>query len=125
MTGLYRTLLLLIASTMLTACSSNLKRGNEVLRQEIEERRGALADHQQASLEDAQAELVITDSLLEESRRQYDEMYTWVMEHSEELTEQSAEVSRLAYLRTRRDSLKIQFDVLCEKIKYIRKKQKE
>jgi uncharacterized membrane-anchored protein YhcB (DUF1043 family) len=109
----------------IAACTSKLKKENEALAEEIEERREALKEHQQQSLEEAQRDLAVTDSLLDAVTREHDELHQWVMEHATELNDQSPEVLRVNELHARRDSLKERFEVLAETIKYIRKKQKD
>ena len=115
----------MLAIVALMGCSSKLKKENEALAEEIAERREALKQHQQQSLEDAQRDLAVTDSLLDVATRQHDEMHQWVMEHAAGLDDRSPEVERLNQLRARCDSLKERFEVLAETIKYIHKKQKE
>ena len=106
----------------MTGCTSKLKKENEALTAEIAERREALKEHQQQSLKDAQRDLAITDSLLEDATRRHDELHQWVMEHAATLNDASPEVVRLNGLRQTVDSLKERFEVLAETIKYIRKK---
>ena len=120
-----RFLLFMLAAVALTGCSSKLKKENEALAEEIASRREALKQHQQQSLEEAQRDLALTDSLLDVTTRQHDEMHQWVMEHAAELDDRSPEVERLNQLHARCDSLKERFEVLAETIKYIRKQQKE
>ncbi len=118
-------ILIVLGLLSMAGCSSNLKKENEALQAEIAERREALQQHQQQSLEQAQRELATTDSLLEVVSRSHDDLHEWVMAHATELNDQSSEVVRLNLLRQQRDSLKERFEVLAETIKYIRKKQKE
>ena len=116
---------LLLTGGVLISCTSSLKKENEALRQEINDRREALAKHQDAGLKQAQQELALTDSLLTQATSEYDSLYAWMMANSLQLSDHSPQVEQLTLLRARCDSLKIQFEVLCEKIKYIRKKQRE
>jgi len=109
----------------IVACTSKLKKENEALAEEIADRREALEEHQQRSLEEAQRDLAVTDSLLEAVTQEHDDLHQWVMEHATELNDQSPEVLRVNELHARRDSLKERFNVLAETIKYIRKKQKD
>lgn len=125
MAHLLRMCLILCLAPLLSGCESKLKKENEALASELAQRREALKAHQQQSLEAAQHELAITDSLLEATTRQHDDLHQWVMEHAAQLGEQSSEVKRLNLLRARRDSLKERFEVLAATIKYIHKKQKE
>ena len=115
----------MLCVTSIVACTSKLKRENEALAEEIADRREALEEHQQRSLEEAQRDLAVTDSLLEAVTQEHDDLYQWVMEHATELNDKSPEVLRVNELHARRDSLKERFNVLAETIKYIRKKQKD
>jgi chromosome segregation ATPase len=117
-----RLLLLMLSVAALTGCTSKLKKENEALASEIAERREALKEHQQQSLKDAQRELAVTDSLLEDATRRYDELHRLVMEHAATMNDASPEVVELNGLRRTVDSLKERFEVLAETIKYIRKK---
>ena len=115
----------MLCVTSIVACTSKLKRENEALAEEIADRREALEEHQQRSLEEAQRDLAVTDSLLEAVTQEHDDLHQWVMEHATELNDKSPEVLRVNELHARRDSLKERFNVLAETIKYIRKKQKD
>lgn len=110
---------------VVAGCTTKLKNENDALEKEIAERKQALSDHLRQGEAEAQADLAVTDSLLEIVSGQYDEMHKWVMEHAAELDGQSPEVARLNQLRARRDSLKERFEVLAETIKFIRHKQNE
>ncbi len=112
----------MLSVAALTGCTSKLKKENEALASEIAERREALKEHQQQSLKDAQRELAVTDSLLEDATRRYDELHRLVMEHAATMNDASPEVVELNGLRRTVDSLKERFEVLAETIKYIRKK---
>ena len=109
----------------LTACTSNLKKENEALREEIDERRENLEVSIQENLATAREQLAVTDSLLNIARREHDEQHEWVMSHATELDEQSPEVLRLNSLRARRDSLQVEFEKQAQKVKfYMRKSEK-
>jgi len=120
-----RIVICMLCAAAIAACTSKLKKENELLAEEIGERKEALAEHQQQSLEQAQRDLAVTDSLLEDATRQHDELHQWVMDHASAMSDQSPEVQRLNMLRERCDSLKVRFEVLAQTIKYIRKKQKD
>jgi len=120
-----RAMTALLCLAVLTGCGSKLKKENDALRHDIDQRREALKEHQQQSLEQAQQELAATDSLLSAVQREHDELHQWVMEHSATLGSDAEEVARLNTLRACRDSLQVRFEVLCQTIKYIRQKQKE
>lgn len=110
---------LLFSLLLLASCQSDLKRQNEALRSEIDQRREALEQHQRDELAAAQTELVVTDSLLSAASRQHDELHQWVMAHATSLTDQSEPVSRLNTLRATRDSLQVRHEVLRAKVIHI------
>lgn len=117
-----RILSLLLLCVVLSGCSSRLKKENEALRKEIDERREALHDKQQGELLDARRQLALTDSLLTVVQREHDELHAWVMSHGSDLNGSSPEVLRLNRLRSRRDSLQMEFESLAHKVKfYLRK----
>ena len=99
--------------------------GNGSRRAEIDARKAALRHHQDSALAASQQQLSVVDSTLEVVKRQYDEMSARVDSHKAALKATAEELTALTLLRMRRDSLQVQFDVLCAKIKYIHKKQKE
>ena len=107
-----------IALCGLTACTSNLKKENEALREEIAERRENLETSIVENLNSARQELAVTDSLLNIAKRQHDEQHEWVMSHATELNEQSQEVLLLNQLRAQRDSLQVEFEKQAQKVKF-------
>ena len=107
---------------VLTACTSNLKKENEALRDEIEERRENLETSIQNNLEAARQELAVTDSLLNIAKREHDEQHEWVMSHATQLNEQSPEVLKLNQLRAQRDSLQVEFEKQAQKVKFFMNK---
>jgi hypothetical protein len=110
---------------VLTACTSNLKKENEALRDEIDERREHLENSLKVNLEAARQELAVTDSLLGIAKREHDEQHEWVMSHATALGEQSPEVLRLNRLRAQRDSLQVEFERQAQKVKFYMKKTEE
>ena len=114
-----RIALLITACLMLVACADKSRR------QEIEQRKAALTARQDSALRAAQAELAIVDSALEATKNTYDTMKKEVEAHRADLTATEDELRTLNLLRQHRDSLQVRFDVLCAKIRYIHKKQKE
>lgn len=108
-----------LITMLISACGSNSRRA------EIEARKEALKHKQDSTLAATQLELARVDSLLEIVKAEHDQHHQWVMEHSTKLNDQSPEVVKLNQLRSRRDSLQVQWETLGAKIKYIRKKQKE
>ncbi len=106
----------------LASCSSNLKKENEALHDEIDERREQLDNSLREKLEAAQKELEATNSLLEKARREHDEQHEWVMTHATQLNDHSPEVLRLNSLRAQRDSLQVEFEKQAQKVKFYMKK---
>ena len=91
----------------------------------IEQRRAALELYKEASLKKAQAELAQTDSLLEAAKAHYSRLQQellsgqWVKGQGVKNKEhEMTEARRLV------DSLQVQFDTQCAKIKYIHRRQK-
>ena len=91
----------------------------------IDTRRKALALQQSVELKRAQEELAVVDSLLEAVKHDYQYQQQKVEKDKAELRATPEELTMLTRTRMRRDSLQTQFDVLCAKIRYIHKKQKE
>lgn len=116
--------LLYIMSGLLAlgSCTSNLKKENEALHDEIDERREQLDNSLKEKLEAAQKELEATNSLLEKARREHDEQHEWVMSHATQLNDRSPEVLRLNSLRAQRDSLQVEFEKQAQKVKFFMKK---
>ena len=104
---------------IVSGCTSSLKKENQALRAEIEQRREALEAKQNSELEAARQAMAETDSLLTAVSREHDELHEWVMAHSSQMNDHSPEVIRLNTLRARRDSLNVEYQVLAAKIKHI------
>ena len=111
-------LYIMLGVLVMTACTSNFKKENEALRDEIEERRENLETSIQNNLEAARQELAVTDSLLNIAKREHDEQHEWVMSHATQLNEQSPEVLKLNQLRAQRDSLQVEFEKQAQKVKF-------
>jgi hypothetical protein len=114
--------LLLLCIGCITACDSKLKKENEELRQDIDERREALAAKQLSELAEARREMAIADSLLTEVTQQHDELHEWVMSHATRLNDHSPEVVKLNNLRAQRDSLRVVYETQAHKVKFFLKK---
>ena len=108
----------LAALLAVTACGNSR-------REEIEQRREALKHKQDSSLQAAQQELAIVDSTLEAVKVEFQQKQAEVDAHKAALQATEQELTDLTLLRMKRDSLKVQWDLLGAKIKYIRQKQKE
>ena len=91
----------------------------------IAERREALKLYQEASLRIAQKQLAYVDSALEAEKHIFQTMEKSVAAHKEKGIATAEELTALTRKRMLRDSLQTQFDVLCAKIKYIHKRQKQ
>ena len=115
-------LYIMLGVLVMTACTSNLKKENEALRDEIEERRENVETSIQNNLEAARQELAVTDSLLNIAKREHDEQHEWVMSHATQLNEQSPEVLKLNQLRAQRDSLQVEFEKQAQKVKFFMNK---
>ena len=108
----------IIATLFTTACGNSR-------RDEIEARKAALKHKQDSTLLASQHELAVVDSMLEAVKAEYERMKTEVEQHKAELRATEEELTALTLLRMRRDSLKVQWEVLGSKIRYIRSKQAE
>ena len=91
----------------------------------IAERKEALKLYQEASLRIAQKQLAYVDSALEAEKHIFQTMEKSVAAHKEKGIATAEELTALTRKRMLRDSLQTQFDVLCAKIKYIHKRQKQ
>jgi len=112
-------IIIMLVATLFAGC------GRESRRSEIEQRREALRHHQDSSLQAAQQELAVVDSTLEAVKAEYDGLKTEVEEHRRQLCATEEELTRLTLLGLRRDSLKMQWELLGAKISYIRQQQAE
>ena len=103
----------MLAALLLVACGSKSRRA------EIEARKAALTQKQDSALIATQQALALTDSLLEQARRQYDEALAR-LHAGQQVSEQE-----LITLRQHRDSLQVLWETQGAKIRYIRKCQEE
>lgn len=91
----------------------------------IDTRKRALRLQQDIELKRSQEELAIVDSALQAVRHDYEYQRQKVEKDKAALRATPDELTMLTKTRVRRDSLQTRFDVLCAKIRYIHKKQKE
>ena len=91
----------------------------------IETRKQALILQQNIELKRSQEELAVVDSLLQVVKSDYETLKQKVEKDKQELKATPEELTMLTKTRVRRDSLETRFEVLCAKIRYIHKKQKE
>jgi hypothetical protein len=91
----------------------------------LETRKQALRLQQNIELKRSQEELSRVDSMLQAVKHDYEYQKQKVEKDKQELRATPEELTMLTKTRVRRDSLQTRFDVLCAKIRYIHKKQKE
>ena len=91
----------------------------------VDIRRQALSLQQSIELKRSQEELAVVDSALQAVKQDYERRKLEVELAKAELRATPEELTALTKARVRRDSLQTRFDVLCAKIRYIHKKQKE
>ena len=88
-------------------------------------RKQALRLYQNIELKRSQEELAFVDSALQAVKHDYEYQKQKVEKDKQELRATPEELTMLTKTRMRRDSLQTRFSVLCAKIRYIHKKQKE
>ena len=91
----------------------------------VDTRKKALKLRQSIDLKRSQEELAQVDSMLQAVSHDYRYQQQKVEKDKQELRATAEELTMLTRTRMRRDSLQMRFDVLCAKIRYIHKKQKE
>ena len=91
----------------------------------IDTRKKALKLQQSIELKRAQEELAQVDSMLQAVSHDFRYQQQKVEKDKQELRATADELTMLTKTRMRRDSLQTRFEVLCAKIRYIHKKQKE
>ena len=98
---------------------------HERLQQEIQQRKAALKHHQDSALTASQREVERLDQELQRVNAEYNRMKEAAEAAHAAGTATADQLTAVTQMRMHRDSLQTQFDVLCAKIKYIRKRQKE
>ena len=91
----------------------------------VDVRKRARKLRQSIELKRSQDELALVDSMLQAVSHDYRYQQQKVEKDKQELRATAEELTMLTRTRMRRDSLQTRFDVLCAKIRYIHKKQKE
>ncbi|MBR0050087.1 MAG: hypothetical protein IJP74_12355 [Prevotella sp.] len=91
----------------------------------IDTRKQALTLYQNVELKKTQQELALVDSALQAVKQDYEYQRHKVEKDKQALRATPDELTMLTRKRVHRDSLQTRFDVLCAKIRYIHKKQKE
>lgn len=145
-------ILWIMLAAMLVACSNDTQKEAETLLNQTEElfelkqydqaltvldslrkvypnsvdtRKKALKLRQSIELKRSQEELALVDSMLQAVSHDYRYQQQKVDKDKQELRATAEELTMLTRTRMRRDSLQTRFEVLCAKIRYIHKKQKE
>ena len=91
----------------------------------VDTRKKALTLYQNIELKQTQEELAAVDSALQAVKHNYEYQRQKVEKDKQALRATPDELTMLTRTRMLRDSLQTRFDVLCGKIRYIHKKQKE
>ena len=112
------TIVLLAGMLMVAGCKD---RKSDKMSQAEALREEARAEFLDSALQQVQQELAQTDSLLEEMKRLHDKLQGDIKTkpYSKQLEYDLTETRRL------RDSLQVEFDTQCAKIKYLHRKQKQ
>jgi predicted phage tail protein len=108
-------------SIILIGCESK----HDKLQKEILQRREALTRHQDSVMKASQKEVEQLDRELQEVNREYAKMKREAQTAHDAGTATAEQLRAVTLMRMHRDSLKTRFDVLCAKIKYIRRRQSE
>ena len=115
MKRVYRLMLLLTAGLVLTACQSK----HEQLQKQIEQRKAALKHKQDSTIEASQAAIEKLDEELQQVKAEY-ELRKKEAERAHEAGTGTKEMfERVNQLRQLRDSLQVQFDTECAKIRFV------
>ena len=111
-------MILLAGTLMLSACKD---RKSEKMQQAQMLRDQARTEFLDSALHQAQLDLAQTDSLLEELKKVHEQWQTNIKDnpYSKQLERDLTEARRV------RDSLQVEFDTQCAKIKYLHRKQKQ
>jgi len=114
-------LFLLAAILLMAACETKHERAQR----EIAERKAALKHKQDSALQAAQQELARVDSALQQANQTYDQLNADLQSGKWKAVGSKLMEEKMTAARLHRDSLQVRFDVLCSKIKYIHRRQKE
>lgn len=106
-------------------CISTIERLRHDYPKAVDQRRAALELYKEVSLKKTQSELARTDSLLEAAKARYSRLQQELL-NGQWVKGQGAMSKEHEMTETRRlvDSLQVQFDTQCAKIKYIHRKQR-
>lgn len=95
------------------------------LQEEIRQRKEALIHKQDSVLKASQKEVEELDKEIQIVNRKYNQMKHEAQVAHDAGTATAEQLRSVTRMRMHRDSLKTRFDMLCAKIKYIRKRQSE
>ena len=116
-----RFVIIMAAALCLVSCQSK----HEKLQREIQQRSSALEHHQDSALEASQKEVERLDKELQKVNAEYNKMKTAAEAAHAAGTATAEQLTRTTQMRMHRDSLQVQFDVMCAKIKYINKRKQQ
>ena len=108
-------------SLLLCGCESK----HDKLQEEIRLRKEALVHKQDSVLKTSQKEVEELDKEIQTVNRKYNQMKHEAQVAHDAGTATAEQLREVTRMRMHRDSLKTRFDMLCAKIKYIRKRQSE
>ena len=105
------------AALLLSACQSR----HEQLRKQIEQRKAALEHKQDSTIEASQQAVERLDAELQQARAEYERGKAEADRAHEAGTGTKEMYEQVNRLRQLRDSLQVQFDTECAKIRYVRR----
>ena len=108
-------------SLLLCGCESK----HDKLQEEIRLRKEALVHKQDSVLKASQKEVEALDKEIQIVNRKYNQMKHKAQVAHDAGTATAEQLREVTRMRMHRDSLKTRFDMLCAKIKYIRRRQSE
>ena len=95
------------------------------LQEEIRQRKEALIHRQDSTLRASQKEVEQLDKEIQVVTKKYNQMKREAQQAHDAGTATAEQLREVTRMRMRRDSLKTRFDMLCAKIKYVRRRQSE
>ena len=118
-----RTRLFILSTLLLLLISCESK--HTKLQKEIRQRKEALIHKQDSVLKASQKEVEQLDKEIQIVNRKYNQMKHEAQVAHDAGTATAEQLREVTRMRMYRDSLKTRFDMLCAKIKYIRRRQSE
>lgn len=115
---------LFILSTLLLLLIGCESKHNK-LQEEIRQRKEALIRRQDSTLKASQKEVEQLDKEIQVVTQKYNQMKREAQLAHDAGTATAEQLRSVTRMRMHRDSLKTRFDMLCAKIKYIRRRQSE